>query len=135
MYVINAGQGFKMLWGTIKSFLDPKTASKIHVILSLYHIYSIHSVIGTLILIIFQCLHLKVLGTKYQNKLLEIIDERSETLIFSMHACVYWFPTLTFFLVSMCAVNCQNSLVANAGVTNTEVVKDQIKVLGRIPTQ
>ncbi|RCV26935.1 hypothetical protein SETIT_5G285500v2 [Setaria italica] len=45
LYIINAGQGFKMLWGTIKSFLDPETASKIH-----------------------------VLGSKYQAKLLEIVD-------------------------------------------------------------
>lgn len=30
LFVNNAGSGFRMLWNAIKSFLDPKTAAKVH---------------------------------------------------------------------------------------------------------
>ncbi|AQK68224.1 Phosphatidylinositol/phosphatidylcholine transfer protein SFH10 [Zea mays] len=77
MFIINAGQGFRLLWNTVKSFLDPKTTAKIHVtkpisppppITGIGWFHSLDHLLCSALMAV------QVLGNKYQSKLLEVID-------------------------------------------------------------
>ncbi|CAI0377524.1 unnamed protein product [Linum tenue] len=79
MFIINGGAGFRLLWNTVKSFLDPKTAAKIHVSFNLMILYSLF--LTDCSNLAFSLTHnnaviFQVLGNKYQSKLLEVIDAR-----------------------------------------------------------
>ncbi|GFY89712.1 SEC14-like 3 [Actinidia rufa] len=74
MFIINAGPGFRLLWNTVKTFLDPKTTAKIQVSHFIYLPQSradFDPVCRLRSSIVF---FYQVLGNKYQSKLLEVID-------------------------------------------------------------
>ncbi|KAJ6932918.1 phosphatidylinositol/phosphatidylcholine transfer protein SFH11-like isoform X2 [Populus alba x Populus x berolinensis] len=70
LFIVNAGNGFRMLWKALGAFLDERTLAKIHVriLKTQLHFPSQAARIKCL----FQ---LQVLGNNYQSNLLEVIDQ------------------------------------------------------------
>uniref|UniRef100_A0A0E0M2K5 CRAL-TRIO domain-containing protein n=1 Tax=Oryza punctata TaxID=4537 RepID=A0A0E0M2K5_ORYPU len=92
MYVVNAGSGFKLIWNSVKGFLDPKTSSKIH-----------------------------VLGTNYQSRLLEVIDNSSSAYQ-DLENALCFHSELPEFLGGSCTCSEGGCLGSNKGPWNDHVI-------------
>lgn len=87
MFIVNAGNGFRLLWNTAKGFLDPRTTAKIHVRSTDYYL----SFGGHMKLT--RNLFPQVLGNKFQNRLLEVIDSRLQFLLY-FHSAEFLYSLL-----------------------------------------
>jgi hypothetical protein len=75
LFIVNAGNGFKMLWKALGAFLDARTLAKIHVRILKTQLHFASQ--AARIKCLFQ---LQVLGYNYLSNLLEVIDQRCKSM-------------------------------------------------------